>query len=564
VPGLLLLACSSAPGSANRDAATETLGEAGAPEAAEAPLDEATDGGGDVAPTDDGGLIPGAPLPAGVAPPVLLLDDGAQLAAFDEKTCSHQDPSPDKTDRWCAFTRPGPAAGLADLWVINATVAATGQVPVCDGSDANCLRLTRTLALTAGAFFEGDTLLYYADPMPVAGGEFLGRIWGWRPGWPVGRSLTSERGILCFGHLHAAVAGCLDDPVGDPARRDKVTVRAGALTAPSADPLPALAGQWALRNDNLAIWQAGFSPDGETFAFSNADQVDGAVTLKTVATRDVAGATPQPSIVDLLRWTVSNDGQKIYFFRGQTDTATLYVADFPTGAAEQLIQSSVNSFALIGDRPGDQAVGLLQEPPAAGRRSFQLLRDRSGGPPGTIFTYSDALEGLRVSTDLRYTLWLDSSFRARLVTNDTLDVCELNPAGERGIFGPTMLNGGGLLFWSQSVPSPPGRRDGYFAAPQTCHDKQRFAGAVDFYLPIGDRGLVFGDERDGIAETVTLKYIAVSADGTGLSSEGPFRIAEAVKSPIVRVGTDPLLLMFRTAKTADHEPGTYIFGPVPF
>jgi len=47
--------------------------------------------------------------------------------------------------RWCVFTRPGPKPEAAELWVIDVTLAAAGQIPRCDGAGADCVRLTTTL-----------------------------------------------------------------------------------------------------------------------------------------------------------------------------------------------------------------------------------------------------------------------------------------------------------------------------------------------------------------------------------------------------------------------------------
>ncbi|HEY2900416.1 MAG TPA: hypothetical protein VGL59_07570 [Polyangia bacterium] len=545
----IALGCSSTSGPA-ADAAVVEGGDGD--DSLDGPADEV----GDVTPM-------GAPLPAGVAPPLRLLADDGQLVTYDDRACTNQDPIPAAGDRWCAFTKQGPSPGVFDLWVVNVTAAAaTGTVPACDGSDANCLRLSRALAPTAGAFFDGDTLIYYADQVPGVPGDFLGTVYGWRPGWSVGRTLTSARGILCFGHAHAAVAGCLDDPVGDPANRDAVTIRVGSLADPSDQPLPALGGQWAFRNDNLSPSQAGFSPDGQTLAFSNVDVMGGAVSLKTVATASAAGATPQPALTDLVRWTLSNDGQAIYFFRGQPDNPSLYVADFPSGANPQLLATSITSFALIGDRATDLATGLFQQPPNM-PGSFLLLRDRTGAPPASILMYTDALEGLRVSLDLRFTLWLDGAFRARLAKNDTLETCALNAADAPAIFSPFMTTGANLLVWTQAAADADHRRDGYVAPSADCTARQRFAQAMDFALAVGDSGLIFGDESDPIAQTVTLKYVAINAAGDGLRPGGPYRIADHVRTPISRAGTGPQLLLYRTVQTPDRPAGTFLFG-VPF
>jgi hypothetical protein len=37
-----------------------------------------------------------------------------------------------------------------------------------------------------------------------------------------------------------------------------------------------------------------------------------------------------------------------------------------------------------------------------------------------------------------------------------------------------------------------------------------------------------------------------------------------VKTPVVLVGSDPMLLVFETMKSAGEAAGIFVFGPVPF
>jgi hypothetical protein len=81
------------------------------------------------------------------------------------------------------------------------------------------------------------------------------------------------------------------------------------------------------------------------------------------------------------------------------------------------------------------------------------------------------------------------------------------------------------------------------------------------YCPSAIAVWSFGDEIDPIAETVILKYLAFNVDGNAAL------VAHPTASPaasIVRIGTDPLLLMYRTAETLERAAGTYVFGAVPF
>jgi hypothetical protein len=82
-------------------------------------------------------------------------------------------------------------------------------------------------------------------------------------------------------------------------------------------------------------------------------------------------------------------------------------------------------------------------------------------------------------------------------------------------------------------------------------------------VPIGNRGLVFGDEKEGLDDGVTLKYAKV-IEGKMWPAEGAVRVAEHVKTPVVLVGKDPLLVVYEKAKDPAEGPGVFVFGPVPF
>ena len=71
------------------------------------------------------------------------------------------------TDRWCAFfVAPSAAALDGALFVVNVSKAAAGVSITCGGKDANCLKLTDTLAQDRihPSLFQGDNLLSTTDP----------------------------------------------------------------------------------------------------------------------------------------------------------------------------------------------------------------------------------------------------------------------------------------------------------------------------------------------------------------------------------------------------------------
>jgi hypothetical protein len=240
------------------------------------------------------------------------------------------------------------------------------------------------------------------------------------------------------------------------------------------------------------------------------------------------------------------------------------MADFPTGAGVVLLQSKIRHYAQVGDAPEDKALVLLRDVGAAGS-SFQLLRDRtSPSDLLTLFTYKGVLNGALVSRDLRFTAWADDAFRAELIRNDDLTACSLNTGVEPAVYFPEFLDNAALMFWRQASQEAPARQDGFFAPPDRCRDKQRFAQGLEFYLPVGSRGLLFGDEYDETTNAITLKYAALSQNGSQWPSAGAVRIREQVQLPITVIGSNPMLLVFRAASDETGAEGTYVFGPVPF
>jgi hypothetical protein len=541
-----------------------------------APTTDAPDGAppGDATPDDTtlplpdaANAFPTAPrtgraLPADVRPPVRLADASALLVGNGRDACTHQTPPSGDGDRWCAFTLGPGVGGLADLWVIDVSRSATGNAPPCDGSDAGCLHLTNKVVTRGAMFFDGDTLFYGTDSTAASGADFLGRIYAWRPGWSAGRQVSSDAGFTCIGNTHSAAAACLDDPGGDPANRDSANVRAGYLATQAGGALPTF-GRYPLRNDNNTAWQAALSPDGTVFALSDADSIGAKQTLRLAPTNQIGQAVPTHALDDVFGWQISNDGQKIYFLRGANQSPDLYVADFPSGANPTLIETGIKAFIFIGDRPTDQAVEIakIRQPGGA----VELLTDRATTKAKTIFTYSDFLNGAAVSPDLQYTTWLNDDFHGVVFRNSDLTTCTINEGTNRSVYDPSYLDGAALMFWKERLIDAPNvdLRDGYFAPPEQCGQKTRFARNVDRIVPVGDRGLVFTDEVDETARA-TLKYVAVAADGSTLDPAGPVRVHDNVASPVVLVGQSPPLLVYPAAGSTPQTSGLFVFGPVPF
>jgi hypothetical protein len=503
----------------------------------------------------------GSPLPRDVRPPVRILDERALLMGNRRSACTYQTPPSGNGHRWRAFTLGAPTDGLAELWVIDVTQAAAGDVPTCDGNSPGCIRLSGSVAVLSATVFDGDTLIFHADPISGPNEDFLGPIYAWRPGWSGARQISSGRGIACSGQEHSAAAACFDDPGGDPTNRDSVQVRVGYLVDEAGGALPSF-GRWPLRGEIDSAWAAAFSPDGSIFVLSSVDSIGKKQTLRTVPTADV-GQSPQTLPIDGVDWwNISNDGQMIYFIRQLAQQLNLFAAEFPSGAGERVMESGVLSFSLIGARPEDQAVEYVKDL-GGSSGAFNLLRDHSGATPKTIFTYDDILDGDLVSADLRYTVWMDVAFRGVVIRNDDGATCPLDIGDEPAVFEPAFLDGAGLMFWQEISRDDPFRHDAFFAPPDRCRPKQRFGQGIDFYTPIGDRGLVFADERDGSMGPTTLKYVATSPDGAGLDALGPVRVQEGVTGPVIFVGGDPPILIYPAVDPASGSAGLYVFGPVP-
>jgi len=356
---------------------------------------------------------------------------------------------------------------------------------------------------------------------------------------------------------------CLDDPAGEPAKRDSVEVRVGLLGDAQDGPLPSL-GRWPLRNDNDTAWQAAFSPDGTIFGLSDAATIGAVQSLNVIGVGDVGQVPLKLIIEDIQYWNVSNDGQKVFFIRGLPPSpASLMVADFPAGTNIQTVETNVLGYSLIGRRPEDQAVGIDKDLGGA-KGAFSLLRSPGAPMPTPIFLYQDILDGARVSLDLRYTVWMDFAFRGAVIRNDDLATCAMNQADGWPVFEATFLDNAALLFWNEISREDPLRRDGFYASPETCGQSRRFAQGIDFLATFGDHTLVYADESDDDQGTSTLKYSVINSGDRSLGP-GPFRIQEGVvKGSVLFTETASPRLVFKAESASPDQAGTYVFAlPAP-
>jgi hypothetical protein len=526
----------------------------------------------DAAPPPDFGPLPTAlPIPDGMAPPRRLLEPGDTLTGGGRSSCSHQQPASGNGDRWCAFWRKGATPPAADLWVINLTKVLAGKTPRCDGSSADCLRLTSTLwtasALAGPAHpysheFHGDTLIFYADA-PVDPRLYSGPVYAWRPGWKAARKLTGDSGLLCFGQARTPAAYCLEEVLGDALSPESFTLRAGLLTEASGGPLPSLGPVRPVRTNGRPAWQAGFSPDGQLFALSSADPDPSIETLRVVPTSALGREAPHEVLRQVTQWTIGNDSKRLYFLREQADDEqSLHAADFPEGTAEVKLGDRVRDYLVPGEgEVVDRGVAFLTAL-SSQRTAYRVTADsRMPENSLSVFVFRDFLEDVHTAADQRFTGWLDAGFTARVVRHQDLSVCQLNTRPMTGAFEPLFLASSGLVFWSEDLDDDSGLRDAFYARPEDCQGKQRFARGIGYYLPLGDRGLIYTDERQP-DERMTLKYAAVRKGADGWKLDQPVRVQGGVEYGYFTVLEEehPLLIF----KTVGPEAGTYLFGPLPF
>jgi hypothetical protein len=549
----------------------------GASEGADRPVVMDAGGSDEMIESDSRQAPGGASLPAGLAPPRRLLDDQATLTGHSTSSCSHD--RSQSGPRWCAFSRPG-TAGQTELWVINVSEVLArppaGNALACSEDGPACRRLTANLWVGGGLNgplhpyahrFHGDTLIYYADAVSGPRDVHRGPAFAWRPGWAQPRRIGSDRAIECWGHDQALVAYCLEDVAGNPNHPTSAELRAGPIGDRDGIELPSLGRISPYREDGVPAWQGSFSPAGDRFVFSSADPDPTVETLKVIDTAQLGLSAPAEVARDAGLWQLSHDGQRVFFLRADapgSEVNDLYLADFPTGGNPVKLGARADLVSVLGGEGRDQGVAFAVSP-QPGQLSYQLLPDpRQPAGALTVFTLQGQLDAVRISPDARFTAWTDGQFRVRVVQHAGLASCLLNQDPRQPAYSAAFLDGAGLIAWAESDGGDRDRRDGYYADPAGCQGKQRFAKAVFFIAPVGNRGFVFADETDDVSQRATLKYVAITG-GKTWPAQGPVRVFPDIDgSSVVPVGWDPLLLLFRVSIGPPDQQGLYAFGPLPF
>jgi hypothetical protein len=516
----------------------------------------------DVIPFPDFGPPPTAlPLPAGLSPKKLLAD-GDSLTGEGTSSCSTQEPASGDGARWCVFTR----TGTTELWVINLGKVVMGRPPACDGTSPDCLRLTTTLwtSSTLGGpshpfshKFDGDTLIFYADATSAAGQTYRGPIYAWRPGWKEARAITSASGFLCYGHQHSAAAYCIEDVTGDAMKPEDFALRVGSLAQPPAQPLPVLGRIRPFRSDGHVAWQSGVTADGSLFVVSSPDPDPAVETLKVVPVAEVGKQAPKEILRGVTGWALGHDGKRIYYLRETTaDAPDLYAADLPDGGGEIRLGNRVGDYLVQGQDTRDRGIAFLERH-TGDSNIYKFNPDsRSTASTLSVFLYRDFLEDVHTSADMRFTGWLDVHFTGRVVRHSDLNSCTLNSQRGSGVFEPLFLESAGLVFWNEGIDGND-LRDAYFGNPDTCRPGGKFATGIGYYLPLGDRGLVYTDEKD-LQDRMTLKYAAARQGPTGWTLETPVKVQEGLEFGVFSVlGAATNFVIYKAAGA------TWVFGPLP-
>jgi hypothetical protein len=469
-------------------------------------------------------------------------------------------------DLWCAFYRAG-AQGGTDLWVLNVTKATAGAV-ACDGTSAQCLRLTTNLWTGDPLFsashpaihgFDGDTLIIYGDASTMnVSDAYRGAISAWRPGWTAARTLSSPAGYLCRGNAQAAVAHCLDDVV-EKDRNYELDLRAGALSPTATMPLATVARIRAQGSKGQVMWGAAFSPDGQWFLYASPADGEDTEVLRLAHATDGAVTSPAEILRGSGRWQLAPDGKKLYFLKDYnyaegSPSGTLTMADFPgmTNATE--LQPKVGSYLPLGEfgKP-DRGVAFLQDI-MAGDGTLRLMRDRT--QPGQTITVENGVSDFLLSPDLRFSYVSKPDApegpTTVVVSNDGQGTCVADVG--HSLYSTTFSPEGSMLFWAQDSESG-ATIDGWYAPSDRCGERLQFSSNLA-YLNAISGGILFA-EVDADQQSMTLKRWSLA--GNVLEEAGPTVIREGIDVSLARGGSKYLVM---TASRGD-APGLYSYGPLP-
>jgi hypothetical protein len=505
----------------------------------------------------------------------------AQLVGAEESGCS-QSPPGTAADTWCAFYRPAEDPARTELWTVNVSQAGSGPVP-CNGSDPRCIRLTSNLWTGNTIFspahpeihsFDGGSLLFYADATPGSADDpYIGPVRVWRPGWAEPRTITTAQGYVCYGHLRAAVAFCLDSVV-QTAGNTEFDLLAGPIADSGGGPLPRIDHIRVRGTQGQVLWGASFSPDGDYLA-SSSPPADVDVEVLRVAKIDGGPPTSAKVILgDAARWQISADGKKVYFIKEfGVDAAahkdvdrwgTLMVADFPTGANPAPLAMHVPGFLAMSRGGNDAGVAYLQDT-VEGAGFFRVMSDRQR--PQDVVTVDKGVEYFELSPDLRYAFLeepqsRDGSPEGLSARTDGKASCIFTVKPGYPVVHPVFISQPRLLFWGDEIEDA-GAFDleGWYADPETCTPKKRFTPHLSRLTAASD-GIFYGEykEMDREREVIALKHARLT--DSGFPADGGELIGSGVDVHIT-VADRRRQVVFTISKGPPEMQGLYAFGPLP-
>jgi hypothetical protein len=513
------------------------------------PIDQASSQPDALSPPNSGDSRPAADATNDAAPAaggvpinpkaLKILPSGTVFLRGVTAGCSSGSETGSPASRWCAFGKivsEVPRDKL-ELWVMNMSKLP----PTCDGSSADCIKLTDELAGQAGEAdflpefhrFYGDTLIFYASAHYSPNQDFVGGVYAWRPGWPGAQliSPTKNGTYDCVGHAKAPVAICIDYA----ATSNPTTIGLYAGRVDKGQPLAKVAAIYPLNpNTPVPSWYARFSHDGKYFAYSTGSPPvtpngkDVPETLYYVETDKIGVAAPtQIGEPGLSRWEISPDDGRWFYLRdfnyhSSDPSGTLYMADFPSGnnpikLSSDLLASGakggVGWFSLLptsGPAPSLAGIEVLQNvknipmyegDPVLIRNPTSSLTDPTNvvrGPPVSFLLPT-------ISPDLKYLYYSINSpsstvYQDAYIWNmETKSSCTLSAAPDTSAKGDVFSRNGDLTFWAlQTKPGFPS--DAWVAHTADCvNQRKRFATRVaSWFLSDDDRMLLIDDVDNDI------------------------------------------------------------------
>ncbi len=530
-------------------------------------------------------------LPRPPADPTLthrLVAGRAALEGDTYDSCSNAMPA--QGDRWCAFSRAvSDTDTRTELWVLNFTkAAATGTLAACDGTSPDCLLLSSDLWVGFQIWgdsqpvvhrFEGDTLIFHAGPAPGMRDPYEGGIWAWRPGWQQARLLT-DHGVFCLGNPRSASIACVanakidksaSDPFSTPYYREFDLV-AGVLRDQSADAglLPTV-GHVTHAPDDLT-WRLRFSPNGEYLAYSSVATLGAPETLRVVNMSDPGAAQPLAVLSDVAEWEIAHDGKSIYFLggydRGQgTDaTGTLKVADFPSGANDSDLTTSVRSFTLVGAfdsffKAEDRGLVVTTSVPG-GRQPILMFHPRT---PTDVFALDPAAASVEVASDLRHSVYFKPVLGNPLIMvthNDGSGTCQLTADSIAESYAAGFTPSAASVVWIERLRRGTRSEQGWLARPEDCGARVQFGDHVLDYQLAGDDFVVF-QGSNATSSSWWLEYTRLRANADGTSAL-PTVIKEHPDTNVhvIRDAAGTWIVFSVLPQATEPAPGLYVHGPL--